>query len=296
MFATASSSPARYYSSAPSNISSRQDTFITQTYSLAHTARRKLAREASRADLHLGRLVGHANLLDSLMLELSRAERERHLESQRQQQQMRFYERNTVPSSCSSRHVQWVDRVVEKAEEDWEVSDADSTESDSDYDSDESEEMEADMVSLQRVPSHRLESYMLPPPTPSPSPSSSKILSQPPSVPKVSLTIPQKSEDCQEDLEILQLEYTSSHSSSFPPELDDDSDSSDEELMPPSPPADIRPKFFPKSSSKTPYSQIGSAQCVIPSSEAEEALFNKEYYIPPSSSTTTELIPTINLY
>lgn len=46
---------------------------ITQTYYLAHTARGKLSHEAAQADHNLRLLVGHANLLDSLMLELAEA-------------------------------------------------------------------------------------------------------------------------------------------------------------------------------------------------------------------------------
>ena len=44
---------------------------ITQTYFLA---RSKLSVEALRPDHHLRLLVGHANLLDSLMIELAEAE------------------------------------------------------------------------------------------------------------------------------------------------------------------------------------------------------------------------------
>ena len=49
---------------------------ITQTYYLAHKARTKLSREAAPPDHDLHQLVGHANLFDSLMLELADAERE----------------------------------------------------------------------------------------------------------------------------------------------------------------------------------------------------------------------------
>lgn len=49
---------------------------ITQTYFLAQSARGKLSKEASRGDHQLRLLVGHANLLDSLMLDLACAEQE----------------------------------------------------------------------------------------------------------------------------------------------------------------------------------------------------------------------------
>lgn len=42
---------------------------VTQKYCLAHAAREKLVGEASHAALRLRLLVGHANLLDSLLLE-----------------------------------------------------------------------------------------------------------------------------------------------------------------------------------------------------------------------------------
>ena len=46
---------------------------LTQTYYVASTARSKLGREANRADHNLRVLVGHANLLDNLMLDLANA-------------------------------------------------------------------------------------------------------------------------------------------------------------------------------------------------------------------------------
>lgn len=49
---------------------------ITQTYFLAHSARGKLSKEASRPDHDLRLLVGHANMLDSLMIDLANAEQE----------------------------------------------------------------------------------------------------------------------------------------------------------------------------------------------------------------------------
>jgi hypothetical protein len=49
---------------------------ITQTFYLAHKARAKLSSEASRQDHNLRLLVGHANLLDTLMIHLTDAERD----------------------------------------------------------------------------------------------------------------------------------------------------------------------------------------------------------------------------
>src|SRR5271163_2998807 len=49
---------------------------LTSVYFLAHSARGKLSKEASRADHDLRLLVGHANMLDSLMIDLANAEQE----------------------------------------------------------------------------------------------------------------------------------------------------------------------------------------------------------------------------
>ena len=105
---------------------------ITQTYYLAHKARGKLSSEAARPDHNLRLLVGHANLLDSLMLELAEAE----------QEQETWFNQSVKKASkpAEPRHIQWADAVVEDPEADWQVEDADSSdssESDSDYSSDE---------------------------------------------------------------------------------------------------------------------------------------------------------------
>ncbi|TQS34176.1 hypothetical protein Golomagni_05449 [Golovinomyces magnicellulatus] len=102
---------------------------ITQTYYLAHKARGKLSREAAQPDHDLRLLVGHANLLDSLMLELAEAERE----------QERFFNQAVRGNKASpkkstveqQRHIQWADRIEEEAFEDDSSSDSDS---DSDFD------------------------------------------------------------------------------------------------------------------------------------------------------------------
>lgn len=89
---------------------------ITQTYFLAHSARGKLSKEAARADHNLRLLVGHANLLDSLMLDLASAE----------QEQEQWFTKS-LPAS---------EEAVEEPEVDWEAADAEESESDSDYDED----------------------------------------------------------------------------------------------------------------------------------------------------------------
>lgn len=82
---------------------------LTQTYYVAHTARAKLSKEAARGDHDLRLLVGHANLLDGLMLDLANAE---------QEQESWFNQ--TVKSNTKAeepRHVQWADTIPEELEE-----------------------------------------------------------------------------------------------------------------------------------------------------------------------------------
>jgi hypothetical protein len=93
---------------------------ITQTYFLAHSARGKLSREASRSDHDLRLLVGHANLLDSLMIDLASAE----------QEQERWFNKSVSGAKSSEEEMpthQWAETVVEEPEADWEVEDAEST-------------------------------------------------------------------------------------------------------------------------------------------------------------------------
>lgn len=49
---------------------------ITQIYLLAYRARSKLSQEAAQADYDLRLLVGNANMLDSLMINLANTEQE----------------------------------------------------------------------------------------------------------------------------------------------------------------------------------------------------------------------------
>lgn len=129
-------SPSEFFSSLARRRSQKKMS-ITQTYYLAHTARKKLTREASRADHDLRLLVGHANLLDSLMLDLADAE----------QEQERWFNQTvsgvTKASQSSDRHIQWAETIIEDPEDDWdaeEISDADSDVSeDSDLEEDDYE-------------------------------------------------------------------------------------------------------------------------------------------------------------
>lgn len=103
---------------------------ITQTYFLAHSARGKLSKEASRSDHDLRLLVGHANLLDSLMVDLASAE----------QEQERWFN-NSVSGAKTEEEPkpahQWAESIIEEPEADWEAEDAESTDDESEYDEDE---------------------------------------------------------------------------------------------------------------------------------------------------------------
>nr|CEG04305.1 unnamed protein product [Fusarium clavum] len=176
---------------------------ITQTYYLAHKARAKLSREAAQPDHDLRLLVGHANLLDSLMLELADAERE---------QERWFNQSVRGANSQQERRVQWADEVVQEEDED--DYDSDSSDSD-DYDS---EDEDIEMSNTPSLPA--------------------KAMS--PRISHIELDDDMEEDDLEEDYAQLELVRTPSHSNS-PPELlvDHDSESSDEDSMPPSPPQAI---------------------------------------------------------
>jgi len=90
----------------------KQKMSITQTYFLAHSARGKLSREAARPDHDLRLLVGHANMLDSLMVDLANAE----------QEQERWFNK-----TVSGAH----ETVVEEPEADWKAEDAENADDES---------------------------------------------------------------------------------------------------------------------------------------------------------------------
>lgn len=103
----------------------KQRMSLTTTYFIASSARSKLGREASRPDHNLRRLVGHANLLDSLVLELQDAERE---------QEAWFNQTvHKAQKAEEPKHIQWADTIVEEDEEE------DDSDSDSDFDEEDME-------------------------------------------------------------------------------------------------------------------------------------------------------------
>ncbi|KAF2687203.1 hypothetical protein K458DRAFT_361750 [Lentithecium fluviatile CBS 122367] len=131
---SAETSRSHFVASPPQK---KQKMSLTQTYYIAASARSKLGKEACRADHDLRLLVGHANLLDSLMIELQDAER---------QQEAWFH--STVAKANKAeqeqqQHIKWADSIVEEPEEE--------DDSDSDSDSDfYDEDGDFDMVSLPR--------------------------------------------------------------------------------------------------------------------------------------------------
>ncbi|KAL7627149.1 hypothetical protein AAE478_003925 [Parahypoxylon ruwenzoriense] len=234
---------------------------ITQTYFLAHKARAKLSNEAARPDHNLRLLVGHANLLDSLMLELADAERE-------QESWFNQSVRGAAPQT-EERHVQWADSAVE---DDWEV---DSSDSDSDTD-DEDEDIEmADAVPLRRIPSHA---------------------AVPPSPQLHTMDEDEEEDDFEdddEDYDALSLRRSPSHLTTSPPELELDSDSSEDEAMPPSPPIASIPTFSEKQENTV------TTKYFDPRQDDEEEdnkadFYNEGYYLPPRNSQ--RVVSTIPVY
>ncbi|POS71654.1 hypothetical protein DHEL01_v209951 [Diaporthe helianthi] len=206
---------------------------LTQTYYLAHKARAKLSHEAAMPDHNLRLLVGHANLLDSLMLELAEAERE---QESWFNQSVRNASHQQEKKAENNRHIQWADTIVE--DDDYSDSDSDSDDSDSDMEDDEDVEM-ADVVSLRRVPSH-----------------TNFHKTAAPSSPRMEVVEVDMEEDDEDEEDYAELTLTRSPSHSLtnspPPELEQDFDESEEdESMPPSPPSTMLPTFEQKQKDST---------------------------------------------
>ncbi|KAI4200105.1 MAG: hypothetical protein LQ350_004144 [Teloschistes chrysophthalmus] len=128
----------RRTSSLPQPPQKKQKMGVTQTYYLAHTARGKLSKEAGKADHDLRLLVGHANLLDGLMLDLADAERE----------QESWFNQTVKGASDEPKHIQWADSIEEAIEDDDEDSDSDS-------DSDDEPAQVAQPISYRRLPQEK---------------------------------------------------------------------------------------------------------------------------------------------
>jgi hypothetical protein len=238
---------------------------ITQTYYLAHTARGKLSSEAARADHNLRLLVGHANLLDSLMLELAEAEQE-------QESWFNQSVRAATKTVEEPKHVQWADTIVEEPEQDWQAEDADSDSSDSESEFDDED---VSMASAGSVSLHRVQSQH-------------SLYDE---------SDEEFEEDDEEDYASLSLARTPSRSAQ-PPELSHDSDdsSSDDESMPPSPPTASFPSFSEKQRQQIAttsfYDQSQSAKL----SPTEQASFFDDGYYLPQRSEAPGLISAISVY
>ncbi len=164
-----------------------QSLSVAETCYLAHTTRRKLSSEVSRADHDLRVLVGHANFLDSIMVELAEVTREQ--------------ERQTIPpakvetrvSEEPKRRAMIQTTVTEKPADDWETwesEESDSSDSDSGEERGRSSERTTDIPSL-------------------------PIRGRPDDFAIVSREVDEHEED-EEDYEVLTLVRTLSHS---PPRL-----------------------------------------------------------------------------
>ena len=231
---------------------------LTQTYYLAHTARAKLSKEAGKADHELSRLVGHANLLDNLMLDLAEAERE-------QESWFNQSVRKATKGAAEPKHIQWADSTPTIVE-DYEEEEDDS--SDDGSDADDEQEIgyitSSSLSPLRRVPS---------PPT--------TITTR---EMETDLDSSDEEEDEDEDDADLALTRTSSRT---PPELMHESDSeSDDDSMPPSPPvADIPLHAFSQPQHQAalfpskPQSQMKSESMAM-SAPQEEAFYEEGFYLP----------------
>lgn len=233
----------------------KQKMSITQAYYLAQTARGKLSNEASRADHDLRMLVGHANLLDSLMLELADAERE-------QEGWFNQTVNGAVKASAEPKHIAWADSIAEETEEDME---SDSSDSESEYDEDE----EMDIAAPVPVPARR-----------APSP--------PASVTNMEVDSDDDDDDYSddgiEDYSELTLTRTSS---AHPPELSHESDSdSEDDSMPPSPPQPEAPldAFSEKQrqaiATTSFYEKQASSTTDSLSSSEQASFFEEGFYLP----------------
>jgi hypothetical protein len=244
---------------------------ITQTYYLAHTARGKLSSEAARADHNLRLLVGHANLLDSLMLELAEAEQE-------QESWFNQSVKAATKTIESPKHIQWADSIVEEPEQDWQAEDADSSDSDSDseFDDEDIEMTSAGTISLQRVQS-RQAIYSV--------------------AAMENGSDEEFEEDDEEDYELLSLARVPSRSQQ-PPELlhDSDDSSSEDESMPPSPPTSALPSFSEKQRQQIATTSFYEQSQSDKLSPAEQASFFDEGYYLPQRSVAPGLVSAISVY
>lgn len=238
------------------NPQKKQKMSISETYSLAHAARAKLLKETSRPDHALRMIVGHANLLDSIMLELADAERE----------QEHWFTQSVLSSEDKS--ADWPNAVEEPAH-DWAAEDAESDSSECSDDGSEDDELE---LSVQTIPM---------PTRPAPFINVTSI--------EVDDDFAEYEDDEAESGD-LALVRVPSHP---PPDLLHDSDDdSDGDSMPPSPPQQLIHDFTDEErkaiSTTSYYDQRKSARqraANAPSLDVP-SLFDEDYFLPGRESTT----------
>lgn len=262
---------------------------VTQTYFLAHTARAKLSREAARPDHNLRLLVGHANMLDLLMLDLAHAEREQERWFNLSVSGASSVASDHHSSTTTRKHIEWADTpvIVEEPEHEHEEhwnGDA-VTDSESDDGDDESDYGEDDAFFVDITPTITSTNTAVTLGRPSPVTTSKQNadaeyyyddLSEP-------------EEDDEDDLADLALTRTHSHSQNPPDLLSDSGEDSEEECGPPSPPQstfDHFPETEPREgiilssrlyspTAKQPSSQLSAK---TPTSDHDRSTFADEEY------------------
>lgn len=230
---------------------------ITQTYYLAHTARRKLTHEASRADHNLRVLVGHANLLDTLMDDLASAE----------QSHERWLSQTVASCPAKAKdqaRVQWAETVVEEPEDDWDQEDV----------SDDSDSSDDDLDDLDEETYTMSGSLPVPVPVPIPSPVHRRAPEPVTKITEEEVDAEASDSDFEydHDHDLEELTLTRSVARDSPPELLSDSDGeSEEDTMPPSPPQPSLNAFDEKEAKAT--------TTEIPLSDSSQpGLLEREYY------------------
>lgn len=248
----------------------RQKMSIHQTYVLAHQARNKLTLEASRPAHNLRLLVGHANMLDSLMLELADAEKEQ--ERWFHQTVSRANEASTEPSK--RQHIQWADTVIPEEDEEEDTAmdtpfDSPSDSSDSDSEDDEAADDDA-MSAAFASPVRR-----------APSPPATIIITTTEVDPNEESDDEGYEDEDSEDGD-LALVRVRSHSNNPPELLHEDSDvsESEDESMPPSP----EQPLFELSEKQSNHKTTNTAQSLLSSRNERSGFFDEEYYLPERNS------------
>lgn len=194
------------YQKSPTLLQSakKQKMSLTQTYYVASTARSKLGREAGKSDHNLRLLVGHANLLDTLMVELADAERE----------QEAWFDNSVQKASPAPEqplHISWA------LDEDMEDDDSDTSDDDSDI-YDEDDDAFFNLPPLRKIRSPPVQLF-------------SREIDE-------DEDFTDDDEELEDEAEMESLSLTRITSQHSPPELTHDSDESgsdSEDSMPPSP-------------------------------------------------------------